>query len=164
MINVTRVAIVVAAGAAGLFVGTLPEATAHSELRPDFRLPSLDGEVIGPADYAGDVVVVDFWASWCGPCRIQADVLHVLHDELAGQGVRFLAVNLGEDEEMVQRFVADHPFPYPVLLDPNEDLTLEYSITGLPTLMVVDRSGRISYVRAGVLGQPQVRELIEAAS
>jgi len=164
MIKLTHMAIVLVAGAAGLFVGTLPEATDHSQPRPDFRLLSLDGELIGPADYAGDVVVIDFWATWCAPCRIQADVLHALHDELADEGVQFLAVNLGEDEETVLDFVADHPFPYPVLLDPDEHLTLEYSIMGLPTLMVIDRSGHISYLRAGVLGQPQVKELVAAAS
>ncbi len=132
---------------------------------PDFRLASLDGGQISPADYAGEVVVIDFWATWCGPCRLQAKHLEELHEEYDGKGVRFLAVDLGEDEQTVRRYVEKTPFPYPVLLDPRDDLSARYQILGLPTVMIIDKAGAISFLETGVSPVSLLRnELVEAGA
>ena len=130
---------------------------------PDFRLATLDGDTVGPQDFAGDVVVVEFWATWCIPCRLQARFLEQLHAELAGEGVRFLAVDAGEDPDTVRRFVEEHPFPYPVLLDPEDSLGVRYRIIGLPTVMIIDRQGAISFLEVGVSDIPTLRRELEAA-
>ena len=130
---------------------------------PDFRLATLDGGEIGPLDYEGEAVVLDFWATWCGPCRLQAEYLEELHEELDGKNVQFLAVNVGETAEQVQDFVAETPFPYPVLLDSKDTLTSRYNLLGLPTVMVVDTQGKISFLRTGVTDNKTLREALRDA-
>ena len=130
---------------------------------PAFRLASLDGGEIGPQDYPGRVVLLEFWATWCIPCHAQADMLEPLYAEYRGRGVEFLAIDLGEDEETVRRFVAANPFPYPVLIDPADELSYELGVVALPTLMVIDRDGEVVYFEAGVVGENEVRRLLDEA-
>jgi len=122
----------------------------------DFRLAALDGGEISPRDFDGEVVLVDFWATWCGPCHKQADILEEIYADVRGNGVQFLAVNLGEDLETVREFVADDPYPYPVLLDPEDQLSYDFGIYGLPTVMVVDTQGKVSYFEIGILDKRAV--------
>jgi thiol-disulfide isomerase/thioredoxin len=129
----------------------------------DFRLPTLDGRRLGPPDLRGQVVVVDFWASWCAPCHLQTAILERLREQYASHGVAFLAVNSGEDEETVRRFVADRPFGFPVLLDPAEKLSTRVAVLALPSLMIVDRDGEVSYFRAGIVPEKRLRELLHQA-
>ncbi len=130
---------------------------------PDFRFASLDGEAIGPQDYAGDVVLVELWATWCGPCRLQAKYLEQLHDELQGTDVRFLAISVGEDEATVREYVERKPFPYPVLVDPEDTLSQRYQLYGLPTLMIVDRQGDVSFLETGISDTKRIRQALRAA-
>jgi peroxiredoxin len=130
---------------------------------PDFRLTSLDGGEVSLADYDGEIVLIDFWATWCGPCHAQAAILKQLHEEFEAKGVRFLAISLGEPEEIVREFVAERPYPYPVLIDPEDQLSLDLGIYVLPTIMVVDREGVIAYLEPGVsTGETLRRVLYEA--
>ncbi len=130
---------------------------------PDFRFASLDGEGIGPRDYAGEVVLVELWATWCGPCRLQAKYLEELHEELQGSGVRFLAISVGEDEATVREYVERKPFPYPVLIDPEDTLSQRYQLYGLPTVMIVDRQGVISFLETGISDANRLRLALRAA-
>ncbi len=130
---------------------------------PDFRLASLDGGEIGPGDYTGDVVIVELWATWCGPCRLQARFLEELHQELDSKGVRFLAVSIGEDEATVREYVERRPFPYPVLLDPEDTLGQRYQVLGLPTVMIIDRRGAISFLETGVSDTARLRQALKSA-
>ena len=154
--------------AAGLSWLSKPVTTASPVVEPrypapDFRLASLDGGEIGPGDYSGEVVVIDVWATWCGPCRLQAKFLEELHRELDGKGVRFLAISVGEDEATVREYVERTPFPYPVLLDPEDSLGQRYQIIGLPTVMIIDRQGAVSYLETGVSDVPRLRQALKTA-
>ena len=137
-------------------VADLPQA-------PEFSLQSLDGGTLGLADYRGKVLVVDFWATWCAPCHIQADILRGLHSLLDGEKVSFLAISLGEDPETVRRFAEKNPFPYPVLVDPQDHLTAEVGIYALPTVMIVDANGRIAYLQPGISSDATLREALGQA-
>ncbi len=90
-----------------------------------FRLASLGGQNRSLADYKGKVVVLDFWATWCGPCRKQAEILDQMHESI-GQQVVFLGVNVGEDQQTVQRYASRKPFPYEIVLDTSSEVASEY--------------------------------------
>lgn len=129
----------------------------------DFRLKTVDGRMLGPKDFKGQVVVVDFWATWCLPCHVQARVLEPLHKEYKGKGVQFLAANVGEDEKTVRSFLKDKPFPYPVLLDPEDRVSTQLEVLQLPTLLVIDKTGKVSYFQAGIADAPKVRKILKQA-
>jgi thiol-disulfide isomerase/thioredoxin len=135
---------------------------AHAPILTKFRMPNLEGGETGPADFKGKVVVVDFWATWCGPCRTQAKILEPLVTEWKGD-VQFLAVSLGEDKDTVATYIANHPYPYPVLYDSEDRIATEAEIYALPTVMVVDVSGQVEYIEPGLSDSAAIRAAVERA-
>ena len=137
--------------------GTLPP-------MPDFQLASLGGESFGKADFAGKVVLFDFWATWCGPCHLQADILREIYPEAAKKGVEFVALATGEETATVRGFVARKSFPYAVLVDPEEKLGGVLDIVALPTLVVMDRRGRIAFRHTGVADAETILAALDKAA
>ncbi len=129
----------------------------------DFQLPTLGGKSVGPADYQGKVILVDFWATWCGPCRLQAEILEPLYRELHSEGVQFLAVDSGEQAEVVRQFVRQRPFLYPVLLDSDSRVSDRLQIDAFPTLMIFGKSGSLVYFAPGVVDGPTLEKLLRRA-
>jgi thiol-disulfide isomerase/thioredoxin len=129
----------------------------------DFQLPSVDGRALGPRSFPGQVVVVDFWATWCLPCRLQAQILEPVYRDLKGRGVQFLAADVGETADDVRKFLKEKPFPYPVLLDPEQTVATKMGVFALPTLLVVDKKGRVSYLQSGIADGDSLRALIKKA-
>ncbi|HEV7667605.1 MAG TPA: TlpA disulfide reductase family protein [Thermoanaerobaculia bacterium] len=125
-----------------------------------FRLKSLDGgKPLGPADFPGRVVIVDFWATWCGPCQIQARILDSLSKSYQGKKVQFLAANVGETLETVQSFVKTKPFPYPVLLDP-DGVSDDLGVFALPTLLIIDAKGKVAYFEPGIADADMIKKIL----
>lgn len=138
---------------------------AGREPAPGFVLPALDGTQVTLEDFRGQILLVDFWATWCGPCRLQAKILDKLHHEYQGSNVRFLAVSVGEPEELVREFAGKNPFPYPVLVDSEEMLGSALGVFVLPTVLVVDGEGYVSYLQAGISDAETLhRALLEAGA
>jgi peroxiredoxin len=133
-----------------LALGGCRPPTPVGEALPAFRLAALDGRRLGPEELRGQVVLYDFWATWCGPCHVQAEVLHELYPAYAGKGVEFVAVSVGEPEEVVREFARERPSPFPVLFDPEDRLSAQLHILGLPTLIVTDREGRVVFRSTGI--------------
>lgn len=131
--------------------------------KPDFRLQTLDGRKLGPKDFLGEVVVIDFWATWCGPCRVQSRIIEPIFQDYQNKGVQFLAVNVGEDEATARKFAKEKPFPYPVLLDPDSKVSNSFEIYALPTMMVIDTKGKVTLIKSGVVDGPTLREAIKNA-
>jgi len=129
----------------------------------EFDLSSLEGSRVTSGDFSGRVVVVDFWATWCGPCRLQAEILSALRASYGSDAVSFLAINVGEAEDLVRSYVADEPFSYPVLMDPTQEVSSRYGIYALPTVMVVRPDSRIGYTRTGISTANQVAAAIDRA-
>ena len=132
-------------------------------VKTNFRLPTVDGRALGPKDFGGQVVVVDFWATWCLPCRLQAEILEPVYRDYKGRGVQFLAANVGEEKDVVTQFLKDKPFPYPVLLDPTQAVATDLKVIALPTLLVIDKQGKVSYFQQGIADGDTLRQLIKQA-
>ena len=130
---------------------------------PKISRSDLAGRTVDLASYQGRVVLVDFWATWCGPCHLQQQILEPLYREYQSKGAEFLAVSVGEDAETVKQFVAERPFGYPVLIDPADELSPQLGISALPTLLVVDKDGRVAYFEAGVADADTLRRIFAGA-
>jgi peroxiredoxin len=133
------------------------------ETAPAFTRKTLDGKAVSLTDYRGRVVLVDFWATWCGPCHLQAKVLEPLYAEYRGRGVEFVSVSVGEEAGTVRDFLAQNPSPYPVLIDPEDTLSADLGIVALPTLLIVDRSGKIAYFNFGLSDADTLRRALTQA-
>jgi len=108
---------------------------------PEFELPLLDGGTLSNEDLEGKPVVMNFWASWCAPCREEAPMLEELWQEHRDQ-VLFLGVNIKDNEVGAEAFVEDFDITYPVVLDPRESLGGELDVFGLPQTFFIDHEGR----------------------
>lgn len=109
---------------------------------PDFTLPTLDGKRVTLSEFQGKkVVVLDFWASWCGPCRMAMPVVQQVSEDLKDQDVVFFAVNLGEDKEKIQNFISRLNIKLPVLMDTNGDVATKYRVQSIPKLVIIDKNG-----------------------
>jgi len=139
-----------------------PQATQGGKA-PAFRLTSLEGQQIALADLEGKVVVLDFWATWCGPCRQQAVILEDMHQKL-GQKVVFLGINVGESKSTVASYAKRAPFPYQILLDQNQQIATQYGAGGLPTLVVIDPKGEVVLHNVGVTSASRLAEAIQNAA
>ncbi len=119
---------------------------------PDFTLKGLDGGSHTLSDLRGKVVLVNFWASWCPPCREEMPSMQRLYAELAGRDFEVLAVNVGEREETVFSFTRGEiaaELEFPILLDPAAEVIERYPAPGLPATFVVDRQGRLALKAVG---------------
>lgn len=130
---------------------------------PDFSLPSLQGTSkkngVMMRDFRGKVVYVDFWASWCGPCRKSMPVLEEIRTKYKDQGFEVVAINVDESTDDALRFLSKYPVSYPILLDPQGKTPALYKVEGMPTAYIVDKAGVIRYVHTGF--QNHDREKIE---
>jgi thiol-disulfide isomerase/thioredoxin len=117
---------------------------------PALDLPDLAGMRHTIKAYRGKVVVVNFWATWCAPCRKEFPVLERAWKKLEQEGVVLLAVSLGDGRESGERFLRRLPVSFPVLLAPDQSIGTLWQLQGMPTTYVVDRNGRIYF---GAIGE-----------
>lgn len=131
---------------------------------PPFALPDLDGEVHRLADYRGKVVVLNFWATWCPPCREEMPAMQRAWDEVQDEDIVILGVNVGEDNDTVFLFTADYPVDFPLLLDRQAEVIERYRVTGLPTTYIIDPRGRITHRTIGTRewDDPQLLDALRA--
>jgi len=119
---------------------------------PSFTLTLFDGREIRLEDYRGKVVFVNFWASWCPPCRAEAPMLEAMWRELKGRDVVFVAINTQDEEPKARAFVAEFGLTYPNGRDPRGTIAIDYGVWGLPEAFIVDPTGRITYKHIGTVG------------
>ncbi|TXH01590.1 MAG: TlpA family protein disulfide reductase [Rhodocyclaceae bacterium] len=122
-------------------------AVAGTPPAPPLRLPDADGKPVDLAAYRGKVVLVNFWATWCPPCRQELPSLSRLKKKLSGEAFEILSVNIGEDVDTVFDF-AGNP-AYPMLFDHDSKAMASWPVKGVPTTLLVDRQGRLAYRAVG---------------
>lgn len=118
---------------------------------PLFEAPMLDGETFKLEDHKGEVVVLDFWATWCKPCQITMPILIEGTSAFKDRGVKFFGVNLRESGEKIRAFQRQRKLEFPVVLDKSGEIGTLYEVTGIPQTVIVDREGKVAAVHVGVL-------------
>lgn len=133
---------------------------------PAFALASMDGQQFQLQNHLGkDVVVLDFFATWCGPCRVALPHINSLYEKHEDNGVIVRAVNVGEDTETVESMWKDEKFSLPVVLDPGGEAADVYGVQGIPQTVVIGKDGLVKLVMVGAGGDSdeQLDKAIEAA-
>jgi thiol-disulfide isomerase/thioredoxin len=123
---------------------------AVGQAAPQFTLPDLDGHRVSLEQYEGKIVILDFWATWCGPCRITMPVLDTMQEQYSGKLV-LIAVDFNEPKELVREYVLSENPGSKVLLDEDGAVGDKYGVISLPTQILIDQEGTIQYVgRQGI--------------
>jgi peroxiredoxin len=119
---------------------------------PNIALPTADGTTVQLESFRGKVLLVDFWASWCPPCKISFPALDALYREHASQGFEVLAVNLDERRRDADSFLVDHPHRMTVLFDSKGASAVAFGVKGMPSSFLIDKSGNIRFTHMGYAG------------
>jgi peroxiredoxin len=109
----------------------------------DFSLPLLAGGNASLSSYKGKVVILNFWATWCPPCRVEMPSIETLYRRFSAQGLEILAVDLGEDASLVRQFIRNAGYTFPVMFDSDNRVSSVYGIEAIPTTYIIDREGKI---------------------
>jgi len=111
---------------------------------PDFTLQTVEGQEVTLSGLRGKVVLLDFWATWCGPCKESIPHLTQLYKNYQDKGFELIGMSLDKsgEMEMVRRFVKSMDIPYPIIMTP-EDVARNYKITGIPTTVLIDKEGKV---------------------
>ena len=132
-------------------------------MAPEFELQTADGAVMRLDDYLGDVVLLNFWATWCAPCRIEMPLLQSTFESYEDQGFVVLGIDFDESADLVAAFGDELGLSFPLLLDPGGKIQQQYRVRGYPTTVVLDREGRIQSYHIGVLTKSQLDGYLENA-
>ena len=121
----------------------------NKPLAKDFELPDLEGQKVRLSDFKGKVVLVNFWATWCPPCRKEIPSMQRAWDILKNKNVMLLAIHVGGNEDQVWTFLTDFGVEFPVLLDARSKVSRTWPMMGLPVSFVIDPEGRIALQAIG---------------
>jgi peroxiredoxin len=116
---------------------------------PDFELPDTDGKLHRLSDYRGKTVIINFWTTWCPPCREEIPSMNRAWQLLRQEDVVMLAINMGEDEDTIFVFTADYPAEFPLRLDRDGAVISQWPVKGLPTTYVIAPDGSLAYRAIG---------------
>ena len=133
---------------------------------PGFALESRHGGMVSLDEHRGNVVMINFWATWCGPCRQEMPHLEALHQRYESLGFTLLGVNVEDDPEGAAEWLEETPVSFPILFDPKNEVSELYDVIAMPTTVLVDRQGNKRFIHHGYQPgyendyQTQIRALI----
>lgn len=117
----------------------------------DFKLKDLNGKEVSLSDFKGKKVFLNFWASWCPPCKAEMPDIEKLYEETKDSDLVILAVNLGEDKNTAKSFIENNKYNFTVLLDSDQSIAMKYNIVAIPTSFFIDKEGNIvSSIKGGM--------------
>lgn len=126
-----------------------------------FSATTLTGQRVSLADYRGKVVMLNFWATWCPPCRAEMPGIESVYEQYRERGFTVLAVNIGERTDQVNNFVSQYGLTFPVLLDSSAVIQQQFGIKGYPTSLFLDANGTVYAVHPGAATSAQLANYIE---
>jgi len=159
------------AGASGEFDFTGPTPSgevvpvAERSVAPEFSGELLDGTAFDSTSLAGDIVVLNFWGSWCAPCRIETPEFQMVYEEVGAEGVQFLGVDVKDDLQLAIAFYADKGVEYPSLFDPRGEVALAFRgfpANAVPSTILIDRAGRVAAVYTAAVAAEDLRSALSA--
>lgn len=116
---------------------------------PTFSLASSSGSEVNLAQYKGEVVMINFWASWCGPCRQEMPLLEGIYKKYSRMGFTLLGVNVEPDSQAANEWLKQTPVSFPILYDKDSKVSKLYDVAGMPSTVLIDRSGRLRMLHRG---------------
>jgi peroxiredoxin len=134
---------------------------------PEFTLAALTGQPAALSQYKGQVVMVNFWATWCGPCQQEMPLLDQMYKKYKPAGFTLIGVNVDKEALPVKDLMARKPVSFPVLLDPANQVSKAYHVDEMPSSVIIDRKGEIRYIHRGYRPgdeneyQDRIRQLIK---
>ena len=133
---------------------------------PDFTLKSDSGSNLRLSEFRGEVVMINFWASWCGPCRQEMPLLDQLYTRYNPLGFTILGINVEEDSKLAEKLLEEIPVNFPILFDTENAVSEKYNVVAMPSTIMVDRDGNMRYLHLGYMPgyevdyETQIKELI----
>lgn len=134
-----------------LLFSSVAKAEVLEGVAPDFTLKSRNGENVKLSEHRGDVVMINFWASWCAPCRQEMPLLEDMYKKYGDLGFVLLGVNVEEDSSKAMELLRDIPVSFPILYDNKNEVTKLYKVVAMPSTVMVDRDGNMRYLHRGYL-------------
>jgi thiol-disulfide isomerase/thioredoxin len=140
---------------------------AKADPAPDFTLPSNSGDNVRLAEQRGKVVMLNFWASWCGPCRKEMPLLDAIYQRYSAAGFVLYGVNVEEDNTDAKKLLKELGVSFPILFDTESKASSLYNVDAMPTTVLIDKKGQVRFVNRGYKAgdenkyRDQVRELIK---
>lgn len=128
----------------------------------DFTLTDLNGNKVSLADYKGKPVYLNFWATWCPPCRGEMPGIEKVYRAYKDKGLTVLAVDLGEDKGTVKDFIKQNNYSFTVLLDSDQSVAEKYNISAIPVSYFIDKEGNIAAKKIGALSEEDMKSYIES--
>jgi peroxiredoxin len=151
--NMKRVSRFLKAIACSTFAGALllgsATVNAGDAVAPDFTLPSKAGTPMQLSKYKGSVVMLNFWASWCGPCRTEMPLMDQIYKKYAAAGFVLLGVNVDTDSTDAQKFLSQVPVSFPIAYDRENKVSKIYDVAAMPSTVFIDRKGRVRQLHRG---------------
>jgi peroxiredoxin len=153
--------------ALGLGTGVCWSALTPASPAPDFTLRSMDGQNLRLQEQRGRVVMVNFWATWCGPCRQEMPHLNRLYEKYRASGFVLLGVNVDEDTRNAAAVASKMGLKFPVLPDADKRVSKQYDLSAMPSTVLIDRDGKVRHVHRGYrdgfedMYEKQIRELLK---
>ena len=128
---------------------------------PEFAKESLDGEIISLSGLGGKVVMLEFWSSWCPPCRQEAPTLARVYREYEGENVEFIGLAIWDDPRKVNNHIEEFGLPYPNLLDDRGQIAIDYGVRGIPEKFFVDADGNLAQKFIGPMSEADLRAALD---
>jgi peroxiredoxin len=138
---------------------SIPKSPTVGSQALDFELTSLNGDTIRLHDLRGKIVIINFWATWCEPCKVEMPLFEKLFQS-EPSNLEILGVNFDEPPQQVEKFVANYQLNFPILLDPGGEVQALYRVIGYPTTFVVDEQGIVQFHHIGLMTEDQLNNYI----